>query len=1013
MKTFVTLLLLSLSLVLPQAATGPTRGNVQHFETMAEMKASAPPQLSEVFVVKGLVTAGDGGGGTFIYDKTSVATADGTVIVQLTGTSGAGRLKRMHDGILNLKWWASGDLSTDDTAGVDAAFAYFNANGGSMFIPRGTYRFSNTIRITHPRNWLIRGEGKYSRLEYTGTGTNAVWIGMPDGGVAPYIGIQNIHLCDLTICGNATTVNALVTDQVHRSMFSRLRPRDCTGAAFLSKGGVLNVYDNIVTASDDELFAVEPANMLYLAASENGSLSYASIVRNCTAAHLTGYGIRMKQCALILVTGGSIEYCAGGGIETPSDVSMNTFENIDLEFNGGRDFEIHGHMNQFRNNGSYGTNWVSGRANHFIGGNYHNFHIFAGASRTLLENVSFGYGVDRAFVDEGEETQVMGVWDAYSDQFNQVTRQHLDEYHARWKFWGGMREIINNSAVTITNMVDGAGTGMNTTNLFLWLPKVDAYAAGIWNRGTNSSSHALNIRSDGDPASARAINVTGHDGLDKFFMYSDGRSYFNTNVTFGSYISTTNISSPSRIYFAPGGNLRMQLWEDGSLLPPTDNFGNVGFTGGGRWSNGAFYGLTVSNLTVDGLFTFSGGINASNITAGTITGDRLPVNDFGIAGIVPAGGPFPSKLWATDETGTPAWRDPSSTLFTDIQAQTLVVSNEVELGSWLSLSGQTNRLTIAGGALLLDGAPVSGAGDGTANWTGAGTTNSSLAGIATVHDLTATNLVTASNVTATASMTLAGSTITAWPTGSGDFLSPLSAAEIAISSATTATISRMHECTATSADYSVTLPAVSGNTGKFIGFRIGSGSTKLVTLDGNASEDIDGELTRPMWKGESAVLYCNGTAWRKISGRTIPMVATLTQLTTGQSITASATTKITFNTVNLDPSGMVADDANDRMNIKRKGIYRLLGNIGFAGVNTSGRMISWVEAPSGTSSGLIDHAITSGDHANVTSPVAGRAVSLNAGDTVELFVQQTTSGSQTTRPGNENCLLHLEEVVSW
>jgi len=61
-----------------------------------------------------------------------------------------------------------------------------------------------------------------------------------------------------------------------------------------------------------------------------------------------------------------------------------------------------------------------------------------------------------------------------------------------------------------------------------------------------------------------------------------------------------------------------------------------------------------------------------------------------------------------------------------------------------------------------------------------------------------------------------------------DMLSTLTASEISITGATTATISRMHVCSGTSADYTVTLPAVSGNTGKLIGFRMSSVVLTLV-----------------------------------------------------------------------------------------------------------------------------------------------------------------------------------------
>jgi len=85
----------------------------------------------------------------------------------------------------------------------------------------------------------------------------------------------------------------------------------------------------------------------------------------------------------------------------------------------------------------------------------------------------------------------------------------------------------------------------------------------------------------------------------------------------------------------------------------------------------------------------------------------------------------------------------------------------------------------------------------------------------------------------------------------------------------------LHFCSGTTANYTLTLPAVSGNTGKIVTIQMSNTLTKLVTVDANGSEMIDGALTRIMWANESCVLYCDGSAWRKVGGRTIPMVSAI------------------------------------------------------------------------------------------------------------------------------------------
>jgi hypothetical protein len=91
--------------------------------------------------------------------------------------------------------------------------------------------------------------------------------------------------------------------------------------------------------------------------------------------------------------------------------------------------------------------------------------------------------------------------------------------------------------------------------------------------------------------------------------------------------------------------------------------------------------------------------------------------------------------------------------------------------------------------------------------------------------------------------------------------------DISITTTATATIGRQHVCSGTTANYTVTLPTAAGNAGKLLAFRMDAGLTKLVTIQGNGAELIDGSNTRIMWANETATLYCDGVGWSKIAGR--------------------------------------------------------------------------------------------------------------------------------------------------
>lgn len=171
--------------------------------------------------------------------------------------------------------------------------------------------------------------------------------------------------------------------------------------------------------------------------------------------------------------------------------------------------------------------------------------------------------------------------------------------------------------------------------------------------------------------------------------------------------------------------------------------------------------------------------------------------------------------------------------------------------------------------------------------------------------------------------------------------------EISITGATTATIGRYHVCSGTSADYTVTLPAASGNAGRMITLRMSPALTKLVTIDADGSELIDGALTRPMWANEVAVLLCDGTGWTKIGGKSIPLRA---RLSNSGNITLAAngasTADLPFNTNDDYTIAGIADQASERFIIPRDGVYSVLINAQFisAGVadryfyNTLGRL---------------------------------------------------------------------------
>lgn len=98
-----------------------------------------------------------------------------------------------------------------------------------------------------------------------------------------------------------------------------------------------------------------------------------------------------------------------------------------------------------------------------------------------------------------------------------------------------------------------------------------------------------------------------------------------------------------------------------------------------------------------------------------------------------------------------------------------------------------------------------------------------------------------------------------------DFLSPLTDFLIGLDDAATATIGRLHVLSDGASAYTVTLPAASGNSGKFVSFFGSPFLTQTITLDGNGSETINGAANMTITAGDAVMLYCNGSNWFKIA----------------------------------------------------------------------------------------------------------------------------------------------------
>lgn len=203
--------------------------------------------------------------------------------------------------------------------------------------------------------------------------------------------------------------------------------------------------------------------------------------------------------------------------------------------------------------------------------------------------------------------------------------------------------------------------------------------------------------------------------------------------------------------------------------------------------------------------------------------------------------------------------------------------------------------------------------------------------------------------------------------GGGDMLSGLVNAEVTIDSAATMTVGKMHLVTdsGTPVNYTLTLPAVSGNTGKFIGIRVSAAATKLFTVDGDGSEviwTIGGAVANRIYvAGESAVFLCDGTRWQVIH-ETLRMLSFHAHQTNAQSISASTATKVTLDTERFDIGGCFDSTTNNRFTPTAPGIYSFGCAVSIAsisadknvwcGIRINGSTTYWSQAQSISVNGM-------------------------------------------------------------
>lgn len=125
-------------------------------ESPRTLRRKGRDELGNVAIALGFWEHGDGGGGTFYWVEDELVDDGGTVV-----RGDGGNWRRLDSGPLNVRWYGAhpqNDSERNDQAFTDALLAIESRGGGQLFIPAGTYRYSQPLNLTS--GVRITGEGR-------------------------------------------------------------------------------------------------------------------------------------------------------------------------------------------------------------------------------------------------------------------------------------------------------------------------------------------------------------------------------------------------------------------------------------------------------------------------------------------------------------------------------------------------------------------------------------------------------------------------------------------------------------------------------------------------------------------------------------------------------------------------------------------------------------------------------------------------------------------------------------
>ena len=290
------------------ASLGSTQ--VQSFNSIAALRLRSGTTIANAAKTLGYYSAGDGGGNSFYWDSTSVATDNGGTVIKPTAVSGAGRWLAIDAYTINVRQFgAKGDGSTDGTTAIQNAITASN----TVYFPNGTYLFSGITINTH--NVTLYGAGE-SRSVLLMTNAAAAAVSIASTAFTSGVNIRNLR-----IEGNTSNLGGISLGTTTFAA-ARIRIQDVFITGFQNAANGYGIRLNSNQNTDIENlwiqechFGIYRANGGYSTSTRfSGKGSYFG--RNCL------HGIYVDgQCDDLYIQDGLVEGCLGVGVSVTANAA--------------------------------------------------------------------------------------------------------------------------------------------------------------------------------------------------------------------------------------------------------------------------------------------------------------------------------------------------------------------------------------------------------------------------------------------------------------------------------------------------------------------------------------------------------------------------------------------------------------------------------------------------------------------------------------------------------------------